>query len=492
MDLADSSSGPTPFRCTCTREFTQESAYTRHQRSCLKGKKRLFSALSKAKDLLGSAKRSRADNNSGRHSSSTQFDLPRGPSSSYDQVNETLNAESSNTRSAPAAMHPAQEVSRDSSSHNAPASAPNAMLDTASMEIDDEGFSLAHRRSRRVGVPMPLRYRQYDDVLPQPPPSVPSSRAGQQAELNLPANSTDASTRARTSSPPPPFRTARNIFGLVRQFFSSTPPSHDPEEVVTLRDISSIPAITPAKSDIATEPRDNSFHPYPNQSSFELGHWYWNGSVQKSHQSFKELIDIVGCPDFDPDDVRSTQWNKINSQLGANVRDEEKDEWEDEDAGWHKTQVTIEVPFSRTTTQPGARPYVAADLYHRPLVSVIREKLSNAQDDELFHYEPYQLRWSAPHLQHEVAIQGELYTSPAFMDAHRELQESPGEPGCNLPRVVVALMFWSDATHLTTFGNTKLWPVYMYFGNESKYRRCKPSCNLGNHVAYFQKVRWSF
>ncbi|KAG2757849.1 hypothetical protein P692DRAFT_20711087, partial [Suillus brevipes Sb2] len=55
--MAGSPSIPTPFRCTCTREFTQESAYTKHQRSCTRGKKRLFSALSRAKDRLGSAKR---------------------------------------------------------------------------------------------------------------------------------------------------------------------------------------------------------------------------------------------------------------------------------------------------------------------------------------------------------------------------------------------------------------------------------------------------
>ncbi|KAG2746626.1 hypothetical protein P692DRAFT_20675989, partial [Suillus brevipes Sb2] len=45
------------FKCTCTREFTQESAFTKHQRSCTKGKKRLITALSKAKGLLGSVKR---------------------------------------------------------------------------------------------------------------------------------------------------------------------------------------------------------------------------------------------------------------------------------------------------------------------------------------------------------------------------------------------------------------------------------------------------
>jgi hypothetical protein len=85
-------------------------------------------------------------------------------------------------------------------------------------------------------------------------------------------------------------------------------------------------------------------------------------------------------------------------------------------------------------------------------------------------------------------VHGELYTSSAFFDAHRELQESPGEPGCNLPKVIIAMMFSSDATQLTSFGNAKLWPNYLYFGNESKYRRCKPTNHLCNHVAYFQAV----
>ncbi|KAG1748520.1 hypothetical protein EDD22DRAFT_958151 [Suillus occidentalis] len=339
---------------------------------------------------------------------------------------------------------------------------------------------------------MLLRFRQYNDILPQPPPSIPFSQTAQQLEFDPPTNSADRSNATHTSSQAPPFCTARNVFGLVCQFFSSTPPSHDPEEVIMLQDISYVPVTTPAEQGILSEPQDKPFFPYPNQSSFELGNWYWNGSAQKSHQSFKELIGIVGGPDFDPNDVQSTSWDKINSRLGASVNDEERDKWEDEDAGWHKTQVTIEVPFSCTTAQPGARPYIAADLYHCSLVSVMQEKLSDPQDDELFHYEPYQLRWSAPHLQREVNIQGELYTSPAFMDAHRNLQESPGEPGCNLPRSVVTLMFWSDATHLMSFGNTKLWPVYMYFGNKSKYRRCKPSCNLSNHVVYFQKLPDSF
>ncbi|KAG2055216.1 hypothetical protein BDR06DRAFT_1007124 [Suillus hirtellus] len=194
--------------------------------------------------------------------------------------------------------------------------------------MDEEGLSLAQRRSWHVGIPMPLRYRQYNDVLPQPPPSVPPSRTAQHSESNPPVHSTGT---ARTLLRAPPFHTAKNVFGLIRQFFSSIPPSHDPEDVITLKDISSVPAMTPAGLDIPAKP----------------------------------------C---------------------ASTQDEEGDEWEDEDAGWRKTQVTIKVPFSQTTAQPGAWPYVAAELYHRPLISVIQEKLSNARDNELFHYEPYELR----------------------------------------------------------------------------------------------------
>jgi hypothetical protein len=136
----------------------------------------------------------------------------------------------------------------------------------------------------------------------------------------------------------------------------------------------------------------------------------------------------------------------------------------------------------------GLRNYVVDDFYHRSLVGVIREKLSGLGNCHHFHFEPYELSWQPVKGGERVQVHGELYTSTAFINAHKEVQDMPGEPGCNLPRVVVALMFWSDVTHLTSFGNAKLWPLYMFFGNESKYARCKPSCHLCEHIAYFQTV----
>lgn len=200
-------------------------------------------------------------------------------------------------------------------------------------------------------------------------------------------------------------------------------------------------------------------------------------------------MDIISDADFHQDDVRNVNWDRINNKLGA----EDADEWLDDDAGWTSTPVSISVPFQPrrgvlSSADACARNYVAGEFHHRQLVSIIKEKIKSLQATHHFHYEPYELLWHPPHMPDPVRVQGELYSSPAFLNAHQELQDSPNEPGCKLPRVVIALMFSSDLTHLTAFGDAKLWPLYLFFGNDSKYLRCKPTSYLCEHVAYFIKV----
>lgn len=353
---------------------------------------------------------------------------------------------------------------------------------------------------------MPARYR-YDDVLPQPlplvledaldePPSLPNSPQLAPLSLTSPPNTSVVVSRIRKF-----IRTHRNSFGLFRRYRSEKLPSHDPEKFLELIDLTdrTIPTTIDSTSESNLSPSQNTYYPYPNRSSFLLGDWQWNNGVQKSQESFNDLLSIVGSSDFKPDDVRGTQWAKINAKLALNefdgisiVDDEDEAEWTDVDTGWKRSPIRISVPFHSRAESPGSKDYTVGDLYHRSLVSVIREKLSNPQDNEGFHYEPFELFWKRTKSSDKIRIHGELYTSPAFLDAHREVQELPGEPDCDLPRVVAAMMFWSDATHLTSFGNAKLWPCYLYFGNESKYRRCKPTSHLCNHVAYFQTVHQAF
>jgi hypothetical protein len=294
--------------------------------------------------------------------------------------------------------------------------------------------------------------------------------------------------------------TVHNAFGVYRRYHGPELPNHDPERGVDLAMLSNMSP--PSKENLAVS-KASDFYPYPNETSYRLGDWYWNHGSQKSQENFKSLLDIIGSAEFSPQDVHGANWSRINRQLALNDWDEGA--WFDEDdAGWQKSAISIRIPFHRFLDRPGVRDYVVPDFYHRSLTSVIRERLKkDAANNRHFHLEPFELLWK-PDVNSSTAglgpgaddlegtpirLYGELYTSPAFVAAHRDLQNISGEPNCNLPRVVVGLMFWSDATLLATFGNAKLWPLYMAFGNDTKYQRCKPSSNLYEHVAYFEQVR---
>lgn len=283
----------------------------------------------------------------------------------------------------------------------------------------------------------------------------------------------------------------RNGFGLFRRYLSSSSPDPDPDSDLTTDDLCDVPIDGEAPN--VYDSGHQSYGPYPNRSSFLLGEWNWDGQVQKSKSSFKELVDIIADPDFCAADIRDTRWEAIDRELGSSEIPEidsfeEVPSWVKNDARWSKTPISIAVPFHRYTPSPGPREYVVTDFYHRNIISILREALSHSLEGLHFHYEPFELYWEHSTGADPIRVFGELYTSPAFLDAYRALYELLPEPGCNLPRVVAGLMLASDSTHLTSFGDAKIWPQYLYFGNHSKYRRCKPNCHSCYHVAYLQKV----
>ena len=56
---------------------------------------------------------------------------------------------------------------------------------------------------------------------------------------------------------------------------------------------------------------------------------------------------------------------------------------------------------------------------------------------------------------------------------------------------ILPLLIWTEATLLANFGNAKLWPIYIYFANISKYYRGRPTEFLAQHLAYIPSVRFS-
>ena len=383
------------------------------------------------------------------------------------------------------------------------------------VQSEDGTLPLSLCRARRANRRLPKRFR---DMLPEPLLPLYPQDAEVLLQVNAPGANSDSrpstTTASATPSSPnqsflhadsrthlaqlPPTQcivpvTQKISFGLFRLYNEgSVPTSGDPEDH---SEIDPLPTR-------GQESASNLFYPYPNENSWLIGDWYWNQGAQKSKQNFKKLVDIITSMNFRSEDLYHTSWAVIDHQLGslgtahdhsqATSAAADSVEWQ-EDNGWMQRDITISVPFSRCSLHPGPKSYTVSRFYRRSLISIICEALSDPIRCKSFRFEPYSLRWKHSCRIDDIGVYGELFSSQAFITAHRDLQDMRIDPtGCILPRRIVALMFWSNATQLTAFGEAKLWPLYVYFGNESKYRRCTPSANLCSHAAYFQTVCISY
>ncbi|KIJ22617.1 hypothetical protein M422DRAFT_196960 [Sphaerobolus stellatus SS14] len=211
--------------------------------------------------------------------------------------------------------------------------------------------------------------------------------------------------------------------------------------------------------------------PYPNISSWRLGSWFWGQGDTKSLAGFRDLVNnVLLAKDFKLEDIQNVAWDKINdllAQISPNAPEGE---------GWVETSVDIEVPTGikkKAGEQPqnnhqAAKSFSVPGLWHHSIPALISSVFSGDTAAESFHFNPFKQFWKTSQgwLEH---VRDELFNSDAWLRAHEEVEALPREEGDTLPRCIAALMFWSDATHLAQFGQAKLWPIYLFFGNQSKW-----------------------
>jgi hypothetical protein len=149
-------------------------------------------------------------------------------------------------------------------------------------------------------------------------------------------------------------------------------------------------------------------------------------------------------------------------------------------------------PPSKDTPIPGAQVSIPG-FWHRPICEVIREAFSQDPAARSFHYHPYKKTYHSP-LDPSRPIErvyDEVFTSDAWIQEDAKIQMAridPSKPEQDLPRVIAAMMFWSDETVLNPFGQNKAWPVYFFFGNQPKSERAKPTAGGGRHLAHLPQV----
>ncbi|KIK32956.1 hypothetical protein CY34DRAFT_813946 [Suillus luteus UH-Slu-Lm8-n1] len=292
--------------------------------------------------------------------------------------------------------------------------------------------------------------------------------------------------------PPPPSRirrvlltlkdtlqTAFNSFGLCRLY--PRRPSFEPNKFVPSSLLSrSCPTITPGPESAAKLLPPP--YPYPNHTIYRLMTWMNSGSLRKSETEVQRLVkEVLQAADFD---VNHLEGFSVRKSLRELDRDEgsEKIAFPDD---WIETSVTIDIPTK--SSEEGPTTYAIPGLHYRPLVEVIRAAFADIQAGA-FHIMPFKRLWKDPLDDHEERIFDELYSSDAWLEAQDDLQRLPKEPNCSLERVIAGLMFFSDATHLANFGTAKAWPLYLYFGNLTKYARSLPQSGACHLVGFLPSL----
>lgn len=326
------------------------------------------------------------------------------------------------------------------------------------------------RREHRL----PARYR---DNLPEPAPIItPTDEMS--PPLEAPAPFLPRIRLIVRDS----IRTMANTFGLWREYLHR--PSFDPDSFVPSDDLA--PA-GEAQTDIQ-ETSSAGHEPSPSKNSTVdlLLDWQNTGSELKSNGEVNKLVDVLRRPDFSIEELDGFDAARENR------RRDQQDKKSPELKGFQETTVKIEVPsgdknVSSTTLEvPG--------LHYRKLTTIIRSAFESPLASK-FHYSPFKLFHQPATSKLPQRVYSELYNSDAFIKEHDLVQRAPvpeQESDCKLEKVIAALMFWSDATLLANFGTAKLWPIYMFLGNLSKYTRAEPTSNSCYHIAYIPSLADSF
>ncbi|THU90778.1 hypothetical protein K435DRAFT_675497 [Dendrothele bispora CBS 962.96] len=165
--------------------------------------------------------------------------------------------------------------------------------------------------------------------------------------------------------------------------------------------------------------------------------------------------------------------------------------------GWIETSVKIPVPCTGVEQSEADAPmYELKRVFYRKPLEVIKATFQSPSSKK-FHYTPFKLYQHSDHpsCPEPVCLHSELYNSDAFISEHEHMQTQQRDrhhdsdhDQSNIPNALAGMMAWSDATKVGQWGDESMWPIYLYFGNQSKYDRAKPSSFAAHHLAYIPKL----
>ncbi|KIL55287.1 hypothetical protein M378DRAFT_173752, partial [Amanita muscaria Koide BX008] len=304
------------------------------------------------------------------------------------------------------------------------------------------------------------------------------------------------------------FTTGTNSYGVFR-IYSHGPPSlypdtHDAAELYQSPNFDTTGSSSKRPwwsifGTSLTSVTENMYAPFNNATSYLLTLWSNTGENSKSIPEIKRLVQILRDPRFNMDDLRDynpeQESKRFDCYIDSGPRISDSESLFNPNDGWTEATVSIRLPYEglRQRSENDATCFdVENVLYCRPL-EVLKSALNEASA-EGFHWFPFREYWKSSEDAPAERLYSELYTANAFIEEYAHIVEEQSKVGTGIhpEAVIIGIMLWSDSTHLSSFGNASLWPIYMYIGNQSKYLRCKTSLFAAHHLAYIPKLSDKF
>jgi len=247
------------------------------------------------------------------------------------------------------------------------------------------------------------------------------------------------------------------------------------------------------------KPIDEIISPYPNLSSFLFDYHFWTSGPTKSRHDRDATQELLTRDDFVADDLKGVNLGTIEEELRGRPS---CGQWE-QTWGWRKSNLVIGIPkgikktaavqrdeAARNARQcqgaPGPPPSKVTpflgfksvslgsgtDRYARSYRRLFPKTLPLARSTTTRTNRPTTLHSTPPAPSNESTTRSSPQMPGSVrMRRSRWPVSTLSKPKQDLPRVVAAMMLWSDETVLNPFGQNKAWPVYLFFGNQPKSER---------------------
>ena len=385
--------------------------------------------------------------------------------------------------------------------------------------------AMSTRGGRALRIP-----KKYEDMFPLSRNALPS----QFAPLFPPSPPIPQASPPR---PPPSsvssegeeneFESTPDAFGIFRRYFCK--PEHVPEEDGFLEDVCDAPGLEGSNATktagydsiywlsrnvaVGVDSENSDYGPFVNASQFRLFDYFYDRSEVRSHDACDDLLHVLRSEAFSVDDLEGFSARKgdraLEDWVGRSGSVFSKED------GWLHSSVRIPLPPPKrdpNASEDTAATFEVTGIIHRSLRALIEAAVQDtaSRRPKDHHWVPHEMYWvpldseAAPSPttspsppSHStlprpapIRVYTDCYNTDAMLDADAEVRKKPRheDDDDDVEQVVLPLLLWSDATHLSSFGAALLWPIYLYFGNISKYIRGRPTEFAAHHLAYIPDV----